>query len=458
MKIAIILPVFLMLFTHTAIAAGEPCVLILNDDRGVSGRALEFSNGARIHLSNLLAHFPEFQQIVLPIGDYRPGDLQLCGHVIYLAVYPMIELPTAFVRDLSNSPDSGSFFWMGPNVDLLPARLLVSKFGLSYHGYEAAPPGARTIRYRDMAFTSDGVPTGWMRVSPVDAEILAFAELPYLARRQRAFFVADMPFSYYQANDRSQIVGDALFDFLGAAPNSGPRQALIRIEDFHPNLPSSVIHSALGLMAEAGIPYALSVIPIFRDPLLAFNGFTLTQELPMSQRADFVEAITAAATGTGASVAMHGVTHQLGDLPNGVRGVSGEDFEFWDIGTHAPVASDSALWVLERLRGGYREFERAGLQTSVWITPHYAASALDSYLFGQVFDWQIGRVTYATGCQVKQLSQLPQLYTFGIGGSASSVGQNLYLASIETECSATHFYAGQTFQYPVFGDHFGQRV
>lgn len=466
------------------------CISTLFDERGLTGASLDYANVSRIHLSNLLSHFPEYQQVLLPLSAYKAGDLELCKYTVFLGVYPMIDLPVAFLSDLSRmkvgSRDS-PFMWIGQNIDLLPARVLTSMFSLAYKGTEEikvvqdgdengglSAQYFRNISYRDLDFFRDGVFSGTtfqtsqplVLVEPISNfnEVLAFAKhntdsttTPYITRRNAAYFVADSPFSYYHPQDRSQVIGDVFFDFLDVQKDQGPKKAIVRLEDVHANLPIQTLGTSLKFFEDLLIPYTISLIPVFRDPLLQYNGKMLVKDLPLSSSPDFVRSIHDAIAG-GASVAMHGVTHQRDEVANGLRGVSGEDFEFWDATLQTPLAEDSSNWLLDRLKTGYQELEQQGFKTGVWITPHYASSALDSIIFGQVFDWQMGRIPYATGCEVNGFTDLPPLYRFRIGGAAAFEGQKRYLGDIQSKCTESNVFAGQVFQYSIFGDDYGQRL
>ena len=68
---------------------------------------------------------------------------------------------------------------------------------------------------------------------------------------------------------------------------------------------------------------------------------------------------------------MHGYTHQYGEQKNPYTGVSGDDYEFWNIVDNKPVAEDSVDWVVEppglRADGPARN----GYDPVAWETPHY---------------------------------------------------------------------------------------
>ena len=75
---------------------------------------------------------------------------------------------------------------------------------------------------------------------------------------------------------------------------------------------------------------------------------------------------------------LHGYTHQY-------RGVTADDFEFWDGFRNAPRADDSPELVREKLNAALDECFRCDLYPIAWETPHYAASPTDYTEFARVF-------------------------------------------------------------------------
>lgn len=93
---------------------------------------------------------------------------------------------------------------------------------------------------------------------------------------------------------------------------------------------------------------------------------------------------------------MHGYTHQYSNMRNKYTGVSGDDYEFWNIVTNAPVAEDSTAWALGRLNAGKTELTSNGYTPVAWENaPHYHASALASKAMPQVFPTTYQRVVYS---------------------------------------------------------------
>ena len=126
---------------------------------------------------------------------------------------------------------------------------------------------------------------------------------------------------------------------------------------------------------------------------------------------------------------MHGYTHQYGNIKNPHTGVSGDDYEFWNIVTNTPVAEDSTSWALGRLNAGVFDLVNNGFLPVAWEAPHYQGSALSSKAASTVFNTTYQRVVY---------------YTADTPNLTASVSKD--------------FAVGQIFPYPIKRDYYGQRV
>jgi len=114
---------------------------------------------------------------------------------------------------------------------------------------------------------------------------------------------------------------------------------------------------------------------------------------------------------------------------NKYTGVSGDDYEFWNIVTNTPVAEDSLAWALGRYNAGLQELASGGYTPTAWETPHYQGSALASKAAAQTFAKTYQRVVYYT-------ADTPN-----------------FNAAVEKD-----FAVGQIFPYPIKTDYYGQRV
>jgi Uncharacterized protein conserved in bacteria len=176
------------------------------------------------------------------------------------------------------------------------------------------------------------------------------------------------------------------------------------------------------------IPFSIAVIPFYRDPLGEFNGGT-PMEVHLAEATRLKRALKYA-TARGGKIVMHGYTHQYDAKRNPHSGVSGDDFEFWDIVDNTPVLEDSVEWAGARLDAGLLELKQNGYTPFAWETPHYQSSPNSIRAAVSRFKTTYQRVVYYT-------DDTPDL-------SASN--------------PARDFAVGQFFPYVIEKDYYGQRV
>lgn len=149
------------------------------------------------------------------------------------------------------------------------------------------------------------------------------------------------------------------------------RKALIRLEDLGPggHYETPEEQRKLGAMADLlhteGIPFHAAVISRFVDP-----GKRIDRTIAAPR-----DAVTARFlsllhrwSAMGASLGMHGYTHQFG------AAVSGEGYEFAYPGCRKACPPEAAAYTIGRFRSAYVSFLAAGLRPDWFETPHYAAS------------------------------------------------------------------------------------
>ncbi len=227
---------------------------------------------------------------------------------------------------------------------------------------------------------------------------------------------------------------------------------MFRLEDVHSRVPASLVLRAGEIARELSIPMQVALIPVFTDPFVAY-GPIFESWLPLDRDTEFLKTIRDLKA-KGASFIWHGVTHQLNDHKN-PSGAAGDDWEFWDAVTNSPVKDDSVAWVLQRLNSGYTALKNSGVEIQVWEVPHYQASVLDYFIFGRVFSWNIGRISY----RPFSASGLPERASdllFERTGAGGHLKRESALKNLRVQ---THGYsAGQFFPFPIFQDAYGQRV
>ncbi|MCY9698219.1 DUF2334 domain-containing protein [Paenibacillus alginolyticus] len=160
-------------------------------------------------------------------------------------------------------------------------------------------------------------------------------------------------------------------------------EALIRLEDIGPGGYYETADSQLKLLTVAdylymhGVPFQVAVISRFIDPLRGVDCPMGNPFNPVSVR--FVQTLHALCA-RGASLGMHGYTHQYG------QSISGEGYEFAYSGCKKdcppgdPLESLSTMlyfqqsYAYRRFYMAISEFYAAGLKPDWFETPHYTVS------------------------------------------------------------------------------------
>jgi uncharacterized protein YdaL len=475
--------------------AAQPCAGLYYDYTSVSGKRHSVGQIHSMLLQNLIGHFPAWTPKSRPVEDYRPGELDECPVNFYFGTYYDNKLPREFLDDARATPST--LVWMGYNTWQLGEAYLRKSAGISFAGLSKLdhatkdaggfPGFYRMNRYRGEVFTKFA---GWNPVDPnhllaawelnlfrvVDpaiAQVVATAEhstdlsaeghsRPWAIRNNgsgpRRWFLAESPFAFMEEDDRYLIMADLLFDMLGEPPRrpDGPRPAFIRIEDITPVMEPWLVREITRALREENVPFAMSTIPVFTDPLSSVSEVVEDSFVAMTAR-PAMAALLRESVQHGASVIFHGVTHQSGRQRNPFSGCSGDDFEFWDRVNNKPVAGDSPAFVINRLETGLKILRDSGLRPVAWLTPHYQASPLDYVLFGQLFRWNVGRVIYFPSRVVQAPAISPDM---GMDRSGFwPAGARMELArDTAVEVAGGMLPNGQFFPYEIYRDTYGQRI
>lgn len=471
--------------THAAEV--RPCVRILYD----RSRHPDYHLGKiySIFLQNLLGHFPHIQQIVQPIETYKKGDLNKCKANFYIGSYFENDVPEHFMHDFVHTYQN--VVWMGYTIWKLGNDTLDTLFGYTYdhlttfdadHVDDAGRPTFyKNILYKDETFikygdtNEEGVFLGAyemiaLKKTSDKSQVLAEAihnhtqeKLPYIIRNKNHFYIADIPMSYMHEADRYLVFTDVLFDILKEEPrHRGKRPAIFRVEDVHPRIDTTLVWNLARVLHQYDIPFHVALIAMFSDPNHIFIPGDDDTSLPAHQSKAFMELIELLKH-RGAQYIWHGVTHQYDHRPNPHTGISGEDFEFWDIVNNRPLPDDSVEYVLDRLDDGAKALKSAGLNLEIWEVPHYQASALDYLVFSYVFSWNIGRIMYTPFKAVRPLPpRFPAIWYEN--AHVTDRGDDVELNLRHDTLSRLHIrqegnrMEGQFFPFEIYGDVYGQRV
>ena len=423
-------------------------VLILYDSTGPYGWI-----GA-IHarmLANLLGHF-ELGCRILPVEAYRTGDIGFSRATFYFGSVFDNPLPAAFLRDVMTTDRPVCWFkynlWQIVRSSPFGA-LFESKTGFRFEFMDSL--GYDTVTYKDTLFSKNPLDAELGRTTILDPRIAVAPALacgpsssdciPYIVHGGNFWYVADAPFTYIDEEDRYLVFADALHDILGIAHPESHR-AVIRLEDIDPTYPTDLLRQAADYLHSEGVPFVVSVIPVYTDPL-GFYNHGVPETVAMSRAPGFVQALKYMIS-QGGQLVVHGYTHQYDDRPNPYTGVSGDDYEFFRVTLDAqnnfleygPLPEDSRHRVQERIRDALWEFRHSRLEPVAWETPHYAASPLDYTVFADYFSLTIQRVLY-------------------FDGAGRTIGWNHRHRGMFDSDSHN---AGQFFPYVIQRDLYGQKV
>ena len=459
-----------------------------------------------VQVLNLLGHFAEYQRHLSAVEDYLAGDINKCGVNIYLDTNYFSVVPETFLADFKAATTQVA--WVGENSYKLGAELK-TMFGVNYNSTEpyttldrtdlvdGKPSFFKNVYYKGEMFPKYGEMgkaepylseffSAW-EVSKLDYDPAAvldptnhkvIAEIehnftkerrPWAIQSKNRFLIVEIPLSYVHAADRYFVFSDMLFDILQAAPRHNGKPAVVRLEDVHCETDLDALENARLIFKQNQVKPHVSVIPIYYNPLNQNELYVGQAERPMTKNRNFITKMKKFKT-DGAEFIWHGITHQLGKTLNPWESTSGSDYEFWDfsadvlnnhpwplVGRQVPGETPTSL--VQRFKKGGDVFKAAAMSTQIWLTPHYHGSSLSNYVFGQLFDWTMGRVVYydntMSGIDLNVAApaalKLPQL-------SATSWQQrSLYLANLKVTQLSTR-QNGQMYPYEIYGDVYGQKV
>jgi len=324
------------------------------------------------YISNLLGHFKLDNTSIISMPDYERGTEGRYDYV-FIVSEEITPLPSpALVKDLRKRKND--IIWINLHIDDL---LKASGPGLGIAFDRLMKGSDWKVSFKGQDYAKEDKSLNVIRIKyPKSVKVYAWAKdaqgrsFPYFLRSKNLWYVADSPFSYFQEGSAFLVLADLLHDILKENhPQS--HKALIRIEDVNPeSRPESLIKIADYLHGEKA-PFQVSLIPIYKDP-------DNQKEVYLVNNPDLLKALKYAVS-KGAAIVMHGVTHQY-------RGVSGDDYEFWDSISGKPIIHESRTWLSNRIKMGIAECFRNGLYPLAWETPHYSASQNDYKTIRKNFD------------------------------------------------------------------------
>ena len=363
------LAVAILTLSSTSAQSSPPTVAVYYD-----GPDLPLAEGFldAHQIQNLLGHFNMTGEII-PLANYRPGQLARYQAGFFLGTVSGTRFPAGFLPDVVRY--GRPFCWIARHIGhLLAVPEARGRFGFTFVDYRDDLE-FREVIFKGTKLAKEDPDLNLVEVTGPGVEVVATAVndqktiRPYVLRQGRFWHIADTPFSYAQEGGRYLVLCDLLHDILEV---NHPEQALAlaRVEDVSADIDPVDVRALADLLASLGVPFQIGVIPIFRNPAKGY-------EIYLSDRPALAEALRYAAE-RGAVPVMHGVTHQY-------RGVSADDYEFWDATGNRAIAGDSSEALLSRIDLGLRELVNSGIFPVAFETPHYAASETDYRAMAQVF-------------------------------------------------------------------------
>ncbi len=384
-------------------------VLVLYDQPDVTD---SYSQLYAMHLVNLISHF-EAELVARPVNTYSDGQMEAFDYCLYLGTWYDNGLPDSFKSDVLTGETP--VFWIGVNLwqiawtpEGAPEPAFESRFGFRFNLMEETTLYDK-VYYNNQTLVRhpDSGPVGRVTIlNPSLASIVAHmspvgstTKHPYLVRSGKLWYMCDIPFTYVTMTDRYLVLADTLHDFL-QENHPTEHKALIRIEDVHPSADPNALRAIADVLASENVPFAISVIPQYLDPLGTWNG-GVPLTVDWKDRPEMVSALQYMVS-KGGEVIQHGTTHQYSNWLNPFSGVTGEDWEFYIVQSDGqggytmvgPPPEDSIPWARERVLNGYSWLNELGFNPVAWLTPHYVASMNAYEAIGQVYGTSLDRGCY----------------------------------------------------------------
>ena len=447
--------------------SGSATTLVVYDTTGTWGWLGELY---AIAGGNLASHFG--QVTAEPVVNYVAGQVNNYTSTIYIGSTYNEPIPVAFLNDVLST--THPVIWAADNPWQLSGtagsaadQAFIAKYGWDPStSYFDTTDNPVTISYKGQTFTrnsanganvlaphvitasavtalaqanctnSAGAPTNCAPIAQTTG-----TSFPWAIRSANLTYVGEVPFSYMSETDRYVAFSDLLFPAL--APSAQPsHRALVRLEDVSPASDPTALRNIANWLSSQHVPFSVNVIPEYTDPNGFYNNGT-PQTITLAQAPSVVSALKYMLS-HGGTLNDEGFTHQYSNVANPYDGVSGDDAEFfraqcsttqnppynfqapcqntdWVI-WNGPLPGDSQSWAAGRAQSAKALFTQAGLPApTVWVTPHYFATAADYAGIDSVYPTRFEREIFASG----QLSGTPD-YTRIFGQFFPYVAHDVY--------------------------------
>jgi len=377
--------------------------------------AKNIPSGQGRQLVQLLGHF-NTDVTIDGLSAYKQKDIEKYEYIFYIGRSDNYQISDHFVKDILATKKT--LVWINNGmIDLCKHPEVESLLGFTVK--QADETGTFVnVRANDVEYTKGTAHINMIQISNKNAvEVMATAfstkpkkETPYMIKSGNFYYVADLPFLEANETDRYLYFADKLHDILNE-PHAEKHEAIIRIEDVTSMHNPDILREIADIFAARGIPFLVAVVPIYVNPMENLR-------IPLTDRPEIVDALKYMVA-NGGSIVMHGVTHQN-------KGVSTDDFEFWDGIDSKPLKEDNPEAFAKKLELGIDEFVKNGLYPVAWETPHYGGSqkfygvvnkffstcveqrlAIDDYDYGQYFPYTIEKDLFGQKIIPENLGYVP---------------------------------------------------
>jgi uncharacterized protein YdaL len=324
-----------------------------------------YAMGDGRQLAALLGHFNTVTT-VHGSDKYQPNELNGFDYTFYIGFHAVNQPSSTFTHDVLNTEHQ--VIWLNTGFkEFSSERGVKQKFGFSVSQLDTASQ-FDIVRSKGKTFQK-GEPNLNLIEIVKNAQVTVLAttvstrtrkERSYIVQSRNLTYIADSPFASAGDSDRYLLFADMLHDLLNEDhPES--HSALIRIEDVTPLENPERLRDVADILSSRGIPFLVGVVPFYVNPE---EGIRVS----LSEKPEIVDALKYMVQ-NGGTIVMHGVTHQY-------KGVTADDYEFWDGSTNRPIKDQTEAEITRKLEQGIQEFFKNGLYPLVWETPHYTASFL----------------------------------------------------------------------------------
>ncbi|KFM99174.1 DUF2334 domain-containing protein [Bacillus clarus] len=294
---------------------------------------------------------------------------------------------------------SGPVLALGQNVEQLPNRF-------SFITSNETELKTRTIEYPKNKLKNELHEERLIKEINTSGTILASA----LSADSTHPLIVQQKESYYVATSNlfdwlSHYVGEVLFSYFQQKPETNKTLAYLRLEDVHPAADIKQLKAIAELLKEKKLPYMITVIPVYTDP-------STGKTIHLKDKPELVDVLRFMQN-NGASIIMHGYTHQFYDSE------TGEGFEFWDVKADQPIRQSKRekpktkedfqspedyneyvqkgqifeeKYIKEHVEKGIMELVDAKLYPVAFEAPHYTMSQKGYEILAKYFSTYVGQL------------------------------------------------------------------